>query len=246
MIGLLWKCCVFEKSSTPKKTPFLFVLLSAVLLIHATDTHADDALTEFGDYMQIVLPGLGLANAVVRGDWEGAKQWGYTGATSIVITGGMKAIYGKTRPKGLFQSGTQQSFPSGHTSAAFFGAGFLDQRYGKWWGIPAYAAAAVTGYSRVDADAHHVDDVLMGASVGLMSSLLWTTPYESAVSLIPFQSNDGGGIKVSFNGNDKPDTYEGLNDNDRWRYAIVFGPAWQQENKIISPVGVGTEKEAQD
>jgi len=93
----------------------------------------------------------------------------------------------------------------------------------------------------VDADAHFVDDVLMGASVGLMSSWLYVTPREGAVSFIPFQSNDGGGIKVSFNGNDKPDTYEGLNDNDRWRYAIVFGPAWQQDIIITSPVGVGTE-----
>jgi len=241
MFRLPWRCCIFAKSSRPKKTPVWFVIVLLVLMSHAPATHAD-SLEEFGDAMQFVLPGIGFGLVAYDRDKEGFKQWGYSGLTAVGTTLVMKGIYGKPRPT----TASQTSFPSGHTTAAVWGAAFLDQRYGKWWGIPAYAAAAVTAYSRVDADAHHVDDVLMGASVGLMSSWLWTTPHESAVSLIPFQSNDGGGLMISFNGNTKPDDYSGLNDNDRWRYAIVFGPAWQQENKIISPVGVGTEKEAQD
>ena len=237
MIGLLRKSCVLVKSSRRKKTPIWSALAILVLLSHATDTYAEnEALRDFGDSMQVLLPAIGLGATAIYGDWEGTKQWAYTGASAMLISEGMKRIYWKLRPHGE----SRISFPSGHTTAAFFGAGFLDQRYGKWWGIPAYAAAAVTGYSRVDADAHHFDDVLMGASVGLMSSWLWTTPHEGAISLIPFQSSDGAGLSVSYNGNDKPDNYSGLNGADRWRYAISFGPAFQQENKIVSPVGVGT------
>lgn len=41
---------------------------------------------------------------------------------------------------------------SGHTTAVFFGASFLDQRYGKWWCIPAYITAGITAYSHVISD----------------------------------------------------------------------------------------------
>ena len=228
----IFPSCKIERANTP----LWFVLALFVLMSHPTDTHADDALETFGDIVQFALPAIGLGATAIYEDWEGTKQWAYTNVTAIGTTLIMKEIYQKPRP-GLNPS---DSFPSAHTTLAFFAAGFLDQRYGKWWGIPSYAAAAVTAYSRIHAEKHFVDDVLMGASVGLMSSWLWTTPHESAVSLIPFQQNDGGGLKVIFNGNDKPDDYSGLNDKDRWRYAIMFGPAELQENKIVSPVGVGT------
>lgn len=229
----IFPSCKIERANTP----LWFVLALFVLMSHPTDTHADDVLETFGDIAQFALPAIGLGATAIYEDWEGTKQWAYTGVTAVGATFIMKEIYQKPRP-GLSSS---DSFPSGHATLAFFGAGFLDQRYGKWWGIPSYAAAAVTAYSRIAADFHFVDDTLMGASVGLMSSWLWTTPHEGAVSLIPFQQNDGGGLKVSFNGNYKPDDYSGLNDKDRWRYAITFGPAWQQENKITSVVGIGTE-----
>ena len=103
----------------------------------------------------------------------------------------MKGIYQKIRPNG---SDSATSFPSGHTTAAVFGAAFLDQRYGKWWGIPAYTAAGITAYSRVISDNHHVDDTVMGASIAMMSSWYWVTPYDGAVSLVPFQQNDAYGV----------------------------------------------------
>ena len=236
MIGSLLGLQGFAKSIMRKKILFWSVLAMLVLMSHPTDTHAD-GLEEFGDYAQFVLPAIGLGATAIYGDGEGAKQWAYTGVTAVGTTTILKGVYGKVRPN----TSSRTSFPSGHTTGAFFGAGFLDQRYGKWWGIPAYAAATVTAYSRLDSDHHFVDDTVMGASVGLMSSWLWTTPHESAVSLIPFQIDDGGGLLISFTGDDKPDDYSGLNVNDRWRYAIIFGPAWQQTNKITSPVGTGTE-----
>ena len=59
----------------------------------------------------------------------------------------MKRIIRKERPEGrnLFDA-----FPSGHTSAAFSGASFIQRRYGWKYGKYAYILAAVVGVSRVD------------------------------------------------------------------------------------------------
>ena len=203
----------------------------------------DEALVEFGDAMQFVLPGIGLGLTAIDGDKEGAKQWAWSGLTSIGTTTVLKGVYEKIRPNG---SDSATSFPSGHTTAVFWGASFLDQRYGKWWGIPAYAAATVTGYSRVISDNHHVDDVLMGASIAMMSSWYWVTPHDSAVSLIPFQQNDAVGVAFHFDGSGKLNDNSGLSDDERWRYSIIFGPAFQQKNLVTAPTATGTPFDLED
>ena len=211
--------------------PILFTL---ALGVHAEE---DDNLTKFGDVMQIALPALGLGATYIYDDKEGRKQWLYTGVTAIGTTSVMKVIYSKVRPN---FSESQTSFPSGHTTGAFFGAGFLDQRYGKWWGIPSYTAAVITAYSRVQSDNHFVDDTLMGASVGMMSSWLWTTPYEGKVALIPAYVEDGFGVQLNISEGGKRDKYHGLDQQANWRYSIAFGPAWQEKNLITSPAATGT------
>ena len=221
-----------------KRLQFLIVLL----LISSLNTKTvqavnEESLEEFGDVMQYALPAIGLGAAVIYKDKEGAKQWAYSGLTAIGTTTVMKGIYQKLRPNG---SDSATSFPSGHTTAAVFGAAFLDQRYGKWWGIPAYTAAGITAYSRIISDNHHVDDTVMGASIALMSSWYWVTPHEGAVSLIPFQQNDAYGVSFHVNEGGKHGDYSGLSDDDRWRYAIVFGPAAQQKNEVTSRKDTGT------
>lgn len=67
-------------------------------------------------------------------------------------------------------NGGRQSFPSGHTSAAFMGAEFIRKQYGPWWGAPAYAAASWVGYTRLDAHQHYWRDVLAGAAIGIASN----------------------------------------------------------------------------
>lgn len=197
----------------------------------------DTDLTKFGDIMQIALPALGLGASYIYDDREGRKQWLYTGVTAIGTTTVLKGVYAKMRPN---YSESRTSFPSGHTTAVFFGAGFLDQRYGIWWGAPSYAAAALTAYSRIQSDNHFVDDTVMGASVGLMSSWLWTTPYEGKVALIPAYVDDGFGVQLKVNEGAGKDRFRGLDEQARWRYSIAFGPAWQAENKITSPAASGS------
>ena len=216
---------------------FIVLLLISSLNTKTVQAVNEESLEEFGDVMQFALPAIGLGATAYYKDKEGAKQWAYSGLTAIGTTTVMKGIYQKIRPNG---SDSATSFPSGHTTAAVFGAAFLDQRYGKWWGIPAYTAAGITAYSRIISDNHHVDDTVMGASIALMSSWYWVTPHEGAVSLIPYQSNDAYGVSFHITEGGKHGDYSGLNDDDRWRYSITFGPAAQQKNEVTSPSGTGT------
>ena len=101
----------------------------------------------------------------------------------------------KERPN----NGNNDSFPSGHTSTAFQGAAFIQKRYGWKYGAPAYVAASFVGYSRVEADKHHLEDVIAGAAIGILSSYYFTTPYKGVV-IAPIANNGVLGLKakVSF------------------------------------------------
>ena len=63
------------------------------------------------------------------------------------------------------------SFPSGHTAAAFMAATLLYKEYGfkgYWVGLVAYAAAIVTGFTRILNNRHWLFDVIIGAALGIL------------------------------------------------------------------------------
>lgn len=66
------------------------------------------------------------------------------------------------------------SFPSGHTAAAFASATMLHKEYGLtrsyWYSVFGYSAALTTAISRPLNNLHWVSDVLFGASMGIMST----------------------------------------------------------------------------
>ncbi len=89
----------------------------------------------------------------------------------------VKKFAGETRPDGS----DQYSFPSGHTATAFAAAEFMRQEYkdvSPWYGIAGYAAAAATGYLRIQNNRHWMSDVVAGAGVGIISTRLayWMYP----------------------------------------------------------------------
>lgn len=82
--------------------------------------------------------------------------------------------------------GGNSSFPSSHTARAFMAATFMHYEYGQrsiWYSIGAYSSAVFTGYMRVRHNHHWVNDVLVGAGIGILSTNIayithkykWTT-----------------------------------------------------------------------
>jgi membrane-associated phospholipid phosphatase len=105
----------------------------------------------------------------------------------------IKVATNRTRP-----NGDPRSFPSGHASTSFATAMVLQEHLGWKFGIPAFAMAAYTGFSRVAANQHWASDVVFGTAVGLASGRTVTIHLRDArVSLAPLAAPGGGGVLVT-------------------------------------------------
>lgn len=80
---------------------------------------------------------------------------------TMALTLGAKYAIGRTRP-----NGANYGMPSAHTAALFSTAMVLTRNYGLAAGIPAYAVASLTAFSRIDNQSHYLTDVLIGAVLG--------------------------------------------------------------------------------
>lgn len=122
-----------------------------------------------GDIIQAALPVAGLATSYYLDDKIGKKQFWKSYFSTVALTYLLKITIDRERP-----SGGGWSFPSGHTSSAFSGAMFINNRYGVKYGIPSLLLASFVGYSRVYAEKHYWGDVLAGASIGIASNMIFT------------------------------------------------------------------------
>ncbi|WP_296383222.1 phosphatase PAP2 family protein [Winogradskyella sp.] len=127
-----------------------------------------------GDVLQIALPVVaGLT--IIKGDWQGTKQFALSYSTGFIITHSLKKIIHKQRPeeRHLFNA-----FPSAHTTSAFSRASFIQRRYGWQYGKWGCMLAGIVRVSRMEGPDgwHNIWDVLAGATVGIGSTYLFTTP----------------------------------------------------------------------
>ena len=113
--------------------------------------------------------------------------------TNLGITHGLKTIVDKKRP-----NGSNRSFPSGHTSAAFQGAAFIHERYGWKPAVTAYFCATFVAYSRVESKNHYTDDVIAGAIIGTLSSFYFTEPWHG-LTVVPTADRGQYGVQLSLN-----------------------------------------------
>ena len=108
---------------------------------------------------------------------------------SGVVTGTIKGIVGRARPRispddagdlqwmrGAREGNDYQSFPSGHTTAAFaFAAAVtaetrrLAPEHARAVGVTTYGLATATAFARMYSDAHWLTDVLAGATIGIVT-----------------------------------------------------------------------------
>ncbi len=137
---------------------------------------ATSTVERVGNVGQIVLPATGLLVAVIHHDRKGALQLAESFGATMAVVYILKPTVDRTRP-----NGGSESFPSGHSAAAFSGASFLQLRYGWAYGLPAYALATYVGWSRVYAKEHWTSDVVAGAALGIGGALAFTRRYHKVV-----------------------------------------------------------------
>lgn len=164
----------------------LFLILA---MLSSTSVCAESGFTTYGNIGQIALPVAALSLTAVKGDKEGAVQFAEAFSATVGTTYALKYSINERRP-----NGGKHSFPSGHTSFAFAGAAFSQQRYGWDYGIPMYIAATLVGISRLTNHEHHTQDVIAGAVMGVGANLIFTKKFkENKLALIPMITDNGAG-----------------------------------------------------
>lgn len=160
--------------------------ITALVMGGVQSACASRTITDIGDFISFkILPVYSVATTFYNSDWnkwydydwQGLKQLMVVNLVKSTVTDGLKDRIDETRPSGH----GDDSFPSGHTSNAFAHAAFIHRRYGINQAILPYAMASFVGYSRVQARAHYVHDVLAGAAVGFLSAWIFADPKYNVV-----------------------------------------------------------------
>jgi membrane-associated phospholipid phosphatase len=121
----------------------------------------------------------GLNLAGVQGKHDFRERTVIVLISNVIMEAGSlvtKNLVHETRPDGE----DNQSFPSGHTAAAFTAAEYLYQEYkdvSPWIGIGGYAVAGATGVLRLYNNKHYLGDVVAGAGLGILSTKIAYTVY---------------------------------------------------------------------
>lgn len=171
----------------------LLLLVSPIKVFGSNSKCYDHTAETIGDVGQYIIPALGVALTIKHDDWTGAKQFFWGASFSQLTSCALKYSFNVERP-----NHHDCSFPSGHTTMAFYGAGFMTRRYGKKFALPAFAAAFFVGYSRVEAKKHWVTDVLAGAAIGLFYNWVFTTPYKGRCCVYPCVTRDSYSIHCDY------------------------------------------------
>ena len=95
-------------------------------------------------------------------------------AAMLVLGYSTKYLVNERRP----DLSNNHSFPSGHVAMAFTGAELLRSEYGTAYGIAGYAIATGVAFLRLYNNKHWLNDVLMGAGLGILSARIgnWLLP----------------------------------------------------------------------
>ncbi len=167
-------------------------ILIVLTLLPALACSSDSSRNTQADVLAIGLPIAAYTLTGLKKDTQGA--WDMTKSLGLTVTGtlALNALIDKDTPSG----DDNDAFPSGHSAVAFSSAAFMQRRYGWRTGLPAYAVAGTVGWLRVETDEHDWADVLGGAALGIVSSILFTDRWSDKVAVSPWIGPDGAGIVV--------------------------------------------------
>lgn len=133
----------------------IFIAISLLMLFFAKTRRAGTLS------LCSMLLGLGVTNGVVKHLVARARPW-------VVMQDWAPLLY----------SSDPNSFPSGHTSAAFaFAVALCLNLKSRWGRALALAAAVLMGLSRVYVGVHFPTDVLAGAALGTIYAVVCTAVY---------------------------------------------------------------------
>lgn len=164
--------------------------------------HADDYL----QYSQIFIV-YGLNGLGIKGKNDFVNRTAILIKSELmlgILTYSLKRITAIPRP----DTKALTSFPSGHTAQAFAAATFMAREYGYksiWYSIGAYTVATGVGAMRVMNNRHWIPDVLVGASIGILTTNLaylthqyrWgKTNKRSQTSVIPSYTGQAGMVNI--------------------------------------------------
>ena len=173
----------------------LIALICLLLALTPGTVARADSIRKAGDVLRYSIPLYALGLTVIEEDnANGALQFAATYGVTKLATRYLKEETNKPRPDGS----DRRAFPSGHTSEAFAGAGFIHRRYGIEQAWPFYVAATFVGYSRIHANRHDAIDVLGGAALGVGSAFLFARPI-GKVTMMPEVSRDKVGLTIFSN-----------------------------------------------
>jgi membrane-associated phospholipid phosphatase len=183
------------------------ILFAAALLgdrsirqeVQSHRSNTTNSLAKIGNTLgewQLLVPAIsgGLLAGQLSGSRDLKRVMFHAGAAAVLATGvttGLKYSLGRTRPGAAGDPHQYRpfsgwnSFPSGHTAAAFAVATSIAHETGDSWSdVILYSAATLTAMSRVNDDRHWTSDVLIGAFVGHLSGR-WVTRRMGPVRVTP-------------------------------------------------------------
>lgn len=209
--GAMWRRGAREFGRSPEQwvPPLALAVATPIAWVGDKDTSEDsvsqqifNSNTRYGDQLAI---GLLVAPAAIGGYQAlgGDSRLLETSAESIAFTMfatyGLKLVVNRERPDGS----SQDSFPSGHTSAAFAGATLLQREFARefddpWWSWLGYLPATYVGVSRLEGQRHYLADILFGAALGMtITNITWNAHFghaESRDSTVRFAPVVGPGV----------------------------------------------------
>jgi membrane-associated phospholipid phosphatase len=167
-----------------------WLALLAGLSVFVPGAASASSIEQAGTVVAVLLPVTAGTVSVVKDDWTGVAQLVVDTGLTVGTAYGLKQIVHEERP----DHSDDQSFPSDTAALAFAPAAYLWDRYGWEYGLPAYAAAAFVGYSRVDAKKHHWYDVVASAGIAWGYSRLITTEFHPSQNLTTGLYASPGGV----------------------------------------------------
>jgi membrane-associated phospholipid phosphatase len=168
------------------------VTFSTALTLVSPAMAGDKFWQTYADIGAIGIPAAAGAITLARDDRPGLLQLGLTGGSSLLVTTALKHGIDSTRP-----NGGDHSFPSGHTTMAFAGGGYLRVRYGWRVGLPFELLAATVGFARVQSRDHHWYDVVAGAAIGEGAAQIFTHRLDPNVRVSVAGDTRGGMMTVN-------------------------------------------------